>query len=156
MTITHILLLLLIPTFVYLLIVFLIVPIIDKHIWKFTPVYNWEKPTCDFGTWNGIGIVLIGFGFRKDYLNDSEVKYAFLSFLIPLIPIGCYRVSKLGSDSFGGGYIQETTTTYKIYGTEEWRIHEIIISYITIVCGVVFVILLINLIILLYDIIHKS
>lgn len=156
MTIVNAILLLLIPIAIYATIAFLIVPCIDNYIYKNTPIYNGARPTSSFESWNGIGVILIGPGFRKDPINDSEVKYAFLSFIIPLIPIGCYRVTEISSDNFGGGYIQEYHTKYKIYGTEKWCIHEVFLSYISIGCGVAFFILFVNLMIIIYDMVHKS
>ena len=155
MTLLNSILWLLVPIAIYFSIALLIVPCINK-VTKYTPIYNGEKPTSSFETWNGIGTILLGPGFRKDSLNDSEVKYAFLSILIPLIPIGCYRVTEISTDSFGGGYIQENTTKYKIYGSERWRIHEVILIYVSIACGLAFFILFVNLMIILYDMIHKS
>lgn len=134
---------------------FLIVPRINKFA-KYTPIYNGINPATGFETWNGIGVTLLGAGFRKDSLNDSEVMYAFFCVIIPLFPIDCYRVKEIGSDSFGGGYIQENTTKYKIYGKEKWQIHEIILLYITIACSFTIIIFSINILIKLYEMIDKT
>lgn len=84
---------------------------------------NGESPGS-LGTTNGIGLSLQG-SFRG--VGMTYVAYQFLCFFIPLIPVGCYRVSMGGTTS---GY-KKTTTSYRIYGSESWSGLEILQVYMS-------------------------
>lgn len=90
----------------------------------FIPKY--DKPT-EFnllGTFNGLGSSFYG-GFRSD--GDSEVKYIFLCFLrMPIFPIACRRVEELGSSVTATG----SSTEYRIYSKEGWKLWEILQIYL--------------------------
>lgn len=89
---------------------------------KYPPIYNGKNTSPVLGTINGIGIALCG-KYRIDPNNYSTVQYQFIVFaMIPLIPLGCYRVSEKGSRSPN---FKSKTTYYNIYGTEKWRLSEI-------------------------------
>ena len=138
----------------FLFINFVIKPILERITKKNPPLYNGEKPDTDFESWNGIGIILLG-EFRKDQQNDSIVKYSFFSLFVPLIPLQCYRVKEVYNESFGGGYIQEHKSKYKIYGTEKWNFWEVCLTYLNILCGIFFFITFVNVVIHIYDWMHK-
>lgn len=149
------LLYLLITIGVYLFLLFVIEPLIKKMGKKHTPLYNLEQPDVTFETWNGIGVSLWGH-YRYDDVYETVVKYAFFCIIIPIMPVGCYRLKETGHNSYGGGYIQERSTKYSIYGTEKWLISEVILTYLYIILDIIATILVIYLLIQCYDWIHET
>jgi hypothetical protein len=121
----------LIPVAIMLVCNYVFVPLMNKLGKRYKPRYDGNRPLENFETTNAVGISLFGDGFRVDPKNGSEVKYSFFTFIIPLIPVGCYRLKEVDNTSFGGGYIQESKTKLIIYGTERWRIIEILYLYLS-------------------------
>lgn len=93
---------------------------------KYPPRYNGKNTDLLLGSGNGIGFTLLGDDFR--YHNGSCVNYHFFTFLyIPIIPIGCYRVSE--GARYSSSHKHETVN-YCIYGTERWSFLEVIHCYL--------------------------
>ena len=59
-----------------------------------------------------VGVSLFG-GGRYEEETDSKSMYQFFYFIIPLIPLNCYRAKELELGS------------YEIYGHEKWDLWEI-------------------------------
>lgn len=79
------------------------------------------------GTVNSIGITCMGI-FRD--IGETHVSYFFVSLLVPIIPIGCYRVKEGITTSGKDGAFRKVTTPYKIYGSEKWNGLEILQIYL--------------------------
>ena len=73
----------------------------------------------------------------------------FFYFLIPIFPIGCYRVVLKGFDY--SNYKHEKTT-YMVLGTEKWNAIEVILEYIGAIATIV---LLLTTFCLLMDTLYK-
>lgn len=108
---------------------FFISAIIQAHLirkgFDVMPANN-KAPTA-MNTFNGIGAIAFGC-FRK--IGMTHVSYVFLTLLVPLIPIGCYRVEKGEKESHKEGAIRKETTPYKIYGSERWNWMEVLYVYL--------------------------
>lgn len=101
---------------------FLIKRALDKQ--SFIPEYGKRANFNLLGTFIGLGFSFYG-SFRKD--GESEVSYIFLCFYwMPIIPIGCRRVSECGTS----GIMPVISTTYKIYSKERWELLEILQIYL--------------------------
>ena len=72
------------------------------------PYTKFEKCDPMLGTINGIGCTLCGGWGRYDPDTNSTVYYLFFSFIIPLIPLGCYRATQVSESG--------NSTQYQIYG----------------------------------------
>lgn len=87
-------------------------------------------------SWNNIGFSLLG-DFRYDLMNNSRVKYYFFCVVIPVFPLGCYRVNEgLTTDLGRKGAFRESKTDYTIYGTEKWSALEVLSIYLIGIAGV--------------------
>jgi hypothetical protein len=64
---------------------------------------------------NGVGTFFIG-KFRE--LNGTYVTYYFFNIFLPVIPLGCYRVTK-------------TDKGYGVTGSEKWNFFEVMYLYIS-------------------------
>lgn len=87
------------------------------------------------GTGNGIGLTLLG-EFRPSFngIESTHVAYYFFVFLnIPIIPLGCYRVSEVSSTWKNH---KRNVTRYNIYGKEKWKIHEVLLLYFQAIAGI--------------------
>lgn len=116
--------------------------LLDKGV-ECIPRFNGKKSDITLGTGNGIGLTLMG-EFRSDFMSGSVVKYQFFCiFYVPIIPVGCYRVKQKG---FFQKNWKKSTTTWIVYGTEKWRLIEILIIYTLGLAGVGGVICFINLV----------
>ena len=78
----------------------------------------------ELGSYGLVGITLNG-NFR--YVGKTYVSYKFLTFIVPIIPLACYRVTSDGT--YNTGY-NEKTTFYRIYGSEKWYGIEILQIYL--------------------------
>lgn len=87
------------------------------------PYTKFEKCDPPLGT---VSVSGIGFTFfetgRYDYATMSSAQYLFFCFLIPLIPVGCYRAQTMGSSG--------RSTEYRIFGHEKWRFWEVVSVYL--------------------------
>lgn len=94
---------------------------ISKHPGK-SKAPNGKTPIA-LGTGNGIGISMFGEFNRKDGI---KVSYTFLCFFLPILPLGCYASQE---SSFVSHSHKRQTTTYKISGSQPWRLIEILVLY---------------------------
>ena len=110
------------------------------------PYTNFEKCDPSLGTVNGIGCTLCGGWGRYDPDTDSTVFYQFFSFIIPLIPLGCYRASEVRQirESYG-------STEYRIYGHEKWNFWEVLAIYLNSISWVGGIISLLALVSSIFD-----
>lgn len=88
--------------------------------WPYTKL---EKCNPPLGSVNGIGFTLCGGWGRYDAGTNSEAYYLFFSFFIPLIPLGCYRATNVGTNG--------KSTQYRIYGHDKWRFWEVVAVYLS-------------------------
>ena len=119
---------------------FVIMPCVTRTI-KIPPRYDGNVPSGDISTVNGLGFSFFG-DYRYDMKTQSYVTYEFLTLIIPLFPINCYRV-KLLQD-----YNENHKTTirrYHIYGTEKWHWFEVMSVYVGSFSGIAFFVIIINL-----------
>jgi hypothetical protein len=107
------------------------------------PYTKFEKCDPMLGTINGIGCSLYGGWGRYDPGTNSTAYYLFFSFIIPLIPLGCYRATQVGEDG--------NNTQYQIYGHDKWRFWEIFAVYISSISWVGGIISLLFLIVSIFD-----
>ena len=107
------------------------------------PYTKFEKCDPTLGTINGIGCTLCGGWGRYDPNTNSTVYYHFFSFIIPLIPLGCYRATKIGESG--------NSTEYQIYGHDKWRFWEVIAVYLSSISWVGGIFSLLCLIISFFD-----
>lgn len=94
------------------------------------PSYNPSSPLL--GTINWIGFTFLGC-YRC--FSGTFVTYRFISFILPIVPIGCYRVKDVTeqeSKSLGN------TKYYQIYGKEPWRFWEVFHIYVLKYAGMAF------------------
>lgn len=104
---------------------------------KWTPRYD-GKEILPLWSGNGIGLTLYGDCMRYDPQTQSEVKYVFLIFFyLPILPLGCYRVQETG---YASQSYKRSCTSYKIFGSERWRILEVICIYLRFLTGILLVI----------------
>lgn len=85
--------------------------------------YTTSSPTL--GTINWIGFTFLGC-YR--YYSGTFVTYRFLSFVLPIIPLGCYRVKDVTEQESSSPY--EDSKYYQIFGKESWRFWEVLHIYI--------------------------
>lgn len=92
--------------------------------------FSYQPTSPLLGTLGSIGFALLG-DSRHYYAlggKDTYVAYRFLCIIVPIIPLGCYRVSE-GRPSplkYGG-----TSVPYVIYGKDSWRFWEVLSIYIS-------------------------
>ena len=96
---------------------------LDKRPVAFTQP-NGEHPEA-LGTIMGIGTNLLGF-FHFRELENTWVSYSFFCFILPLFPVGCYRVRKEGS-SYGA---LGTKVEWAIFGSEKGNVLEVATIYL--------------------------
>ena len=107
------------------------------------PYTKFEKCDPTLGTINGIGCTLCGGWGRYDPNTNSIVYYHFFSFIIPLIPLGCYRATQIGESG--------NSTEYQIYGHDKWRFWEVIAVYLSSISWLGGIFILLCLIISFFD-----
>lgn len=88
-----------------------------------TPFVGSDNKNNKMGTYNNFGTLFIG-DFRQ--VASTHVSYFFVSFFLPIFPIGCYRVTK-GATT---GTSRRQTTQYKIHGSEKWKFLEVLGIYL--------------------------
>jgi hypothetical protein len=106
------------------------------------------------GTFNAIGTTFCGeYRAYPMSINGSMemtyVTYEFFYLLIPILPIGCYRVSLKGFDYSN---YKNKKTTYTVLGSEKWNVLEVIVEYIG---GITTKVLLLTTLFFLIDILDK-
>ena len=108
------------------------------------PTYNGETDVVGTSTFNGIGTRILGW-FR--YHNGTYAGYIFFCVLVPLIPLSCIRYSQ---GSIGptrrSGASRVSVSNYTIYGTEKWKLSEIVMIYLGGICFAVVFLLIIEVI----------
>ena len=113
--------------------------ILDVHK---NAIYNGKDTNPSISTINNVGFNLYG-NFRID-LNGSCVKYLFFSLLIPLFPIGCYRVKEGKTEYLGRQGVESVSKTkYTIYGTEKWNSIEVLIIYMIVIAALLVLLIII-------------
>lgn len=90
--------------------------------------YNGKNTDISLGQLNGIGLAFMG-DFRSD--NGAHgltfaTYHFFTIFYLPIIPFGCYRV-KIGAYDYINH--KRSKQHYTIYGTEKWKITEVLRIY---------------------------
>lgn len=105
-------------TYILFLVSRLLFAIIENRSFYIRPA-NHKSPLL-LGIGNAIGFTLVG-NYRE--VGDTVVAYHYFTIIVPLIPLGCYRV-KRGKTTrhIGRGY----TTPYIIYGSERWNWLEVV------------------------------
>ncbi len=94
-------------------------------IWN-ESIKPYDGAIFNFGTSNLIGFTMIR-GVRVHPIGAYS-GYEFFVFLnMPIIPVGCYLYTDLGTERVS--YKQERTT-YKIYGEIRWNIWEVLSIYL--------------------------
>lgn len=78
------------------------------------------------GTFCRVGFILLG-NYRD--VSGTQVAYRFVSVIIPIIPIGCYRI-KRSDEGFMTTSMGMGNYTVSIYGKESWRFWEVVHAYI--------------------------
>ena len=141
-------LLFLIPVTILLLWYFVINPIVIKFTSKLEPRFDGKYVDESLSTVNTIGVALLGDGYRFDAKTFSSVKYSFFTLYFPIWPLGCYRVSTLGTQKVSRG---KMVTHYKIFGTERWNAWEVVSIYLYYWSAIGAFLLFINLITTLYN-----
>lgn len=111
--------------------------LIEPHRkWPYT---KFQKCSPPLGTGNGIGFTLLNGGGRYDVNTNSTAWYLFFCFFfIPILPLGCYRASEVGS--------RGKSMQYRIFGHEKWRFWEVLSIYLASyswIGGIVFIIAII-------------
>lgn len=119
---------------------FVIMPRVTRTI-KIPPRYNGNVPSGDIGTFNGIGISLLG-EFRYDIRIQTYVTYEFVSLIIPLFPTNCYRVRLIEDYRINH---KRSTQKFHIYGTEKWHWFEVLSIYLMGFSGIALLVVFINL-----------
>lgn len=88
-------------------------------------IYNGKNTDVTLRQVNGTGLGFIG-EYRFD--NGTHATYHFLTFFnFPIIPFGCYRVK---TGQFTRISRKRSTQGYTIYGTERWKLSEVIRIYL--------------------------
>lgn len=118
----------------------IIMPRMEKFI-NIPPRFDGKVPNGDFGTFNGIGLCLLG-DFRYDWRTQTMVKYEFLTLIVPLFPTNCYRAKITQEYSVNH---KRHITKYKIYGTEKWHWFEVLSIYVMGFGGLALLVAVINL-----------
>lgn len=87
--------------------------------------YQKKEYNLILGTFNGFGLTFLGC-FGDDGIS-YRTYYFFTALFLPVIPLGCYRISE-------GAYFAKnhkySTQSYKVYCNDRWRIFEIIDLYL--------------------------
>lgn len=138
----------LIPVLVLLFWFFILNPKVVKLTNKIEPRFDGKNVDESLSTTNTIGVALLGDGYRFDMRTLSSVKYSFFTLYFPIWPLGCYRVSTLGTQKVSRGKV---VTQYKIFGTERWNAWEVISIYLYYWSALGSFLLFINLITTLYN-----
>lgn len=94
-----------------------------------TDSIRWRKGNPLLGTGNGIGGVFIK-GYRRA-MGVGDVYYNFLSFIVPIIPIGCFLAEE-GVYNYKSHH--SSTQSYKVYGSVKWNLIELLSIYLRYVC----------------------
>lgn len=88
---------------------------------------NGKSPSL-LSIWNSVGAVCLG-NYRD--VGNTHVSYGFLSIILPLIPIGCYRVAEGETTTHREGAARVSSTPYITYGSEKWNTLEILHVYLS-------------------------
>lgn len=88
-------------------------------------IYNGKNTDVTLRQVNGTGLGFIG-EFRYDL--GTYATYHFLTFFFfPIIPFGCYRVK---TGKYNRISRKRSTQEFTIYGTERWKLSEVLKIYI--------------------------